>query len=361
MSDLVKLLTGAAGLAAVVGFASPAAAQYYPGYGYNNGGGVVGAIINGVLGGRQYGNQSVRQLWRQRPLCRRPVQPRGRGASRRRLSAMATATTGYTGGGRVVGITGVERSNIGPSRPRRRHVGQLRRLWLQQWRAANLSFSCKVDYRGRIIDLDLDRRTMATTIITAATKPDGWLKDAPGPKAPAHFSVSARLRATSAICSATGAPAAFEPHLAMLVAVGGILVDRGRGVAGAAVAGVVEAVDRGEGKALAAVGGKVARREAGKQGAGPHDALFGHDLEDAGLALELEILALHQRVEAAARAQVDLAFGGLIGPRAPPLLDQFGVGPGAPQLRRAWRRASVRSSVHIRPCASPLALLSDAP
>lgn len=53
MSVLVKVLTGAAGLAAAVGFASPAAAQYYPGggYGYNNGGGVVGAIINGVLGG----------------------------------------------------------------------------------------------------------------------------------------------------------------------------------------------------------------------------------------------------------------------------------------------------------------------
>ena len=38
MSSLVKVLTGAAGLAAVVGFATPAAAQYYPGYGYNNGG-----------------------------------------------------------------------------------------------------------------------------------------------------------------------------------------------------------------------------------------------------------------------------------------------------------------------------------
>ena len=55
MSALVKVLTGAAGLAAVVGFASPAAAQYYPGYGYNNGGGVVGAIVNSVLGGGQYG------------------------------------------------------------------------------------------------------------------------------------------------------------------------------------------------------------------------------------------------------------------------------------------------------------------
>jgi deoxyribodipyrimidine photo-lyase len=44
-----------AGLAAVAGFATPAAAQYYPGYGYNNNGGVVGAIINGVIGSGQYG------------------------------------------------------------------------------------------------------------------------------------------------------------------------------------------------------------------------------------------------------------------------------------------------------------------
>ena len=33
MKALTKMLTGAAGLAAVVGFAAPAAAQYYPGHG----------------------------------------------------------------------------------------------------------------------------------------------------------------------------------------------------------------------------------------------------------------------------------------------------------------------------------------
>ena len=65
MKRLIKVLTGAAGIAAVAGFASPAAAQYYPGYGGygDNGGGVIGAIINSVIGyGRYpYGNYGYGQ------------------------------------------------------------------------------------------------------------------------------------------------------------------------------------------------------------------------------------------------------------------------------------------------------------
>lgn len=59
MSTVTKILTGAAGLAAMVGLATPASAQYYPGNGSNNGGGVLGTILNGVLGGGggQYGSQ----------------------------------------------------------------------------------------------------------------------------------------------------------------------------------------------------------------------------------------------------------------------------------------------------------------
>ena len=52
MKALTKILTGAAGLAAVVGVASPASAQYYPqpgyGYGYNNN--TVGQVIGQILG-----------------------------------------------------------------------------------------------------------------------------------------------------------------------------------------------------------------------------------------------------------------------------------------------------------------------
>ena len=63
MSVTTKLLTGAAGLAALVGFATPAAAQYYPGYGYGNNNNVVGAIIGQVLGYGQYpyGNYGYNQ------------------------------------------------------------------------------------------------------------------------------------------------------------------------------------------------------------------------------------------------------------------------------------------------------------
>lgn len=62
MSVKTKILAGVAGLVAAAGVAAPAAAQYYPGnpgYGYNNnGGGILGAIVNQVLGyGRYpYGN-----------------------------------------------------------------------------------------------------------------------------------------------------------------------------------------------------------------------------------------------------------------------------------------------------------------
>lgn len=71
MSALTKIMSGAAGLAALAGVSTPAAAQYgYPsygsqyGYGNNNGLGVVGAII-GALGGSygqyRYGNYGYGQ------------------------------------------------------------------------------------------------------------------------------------------------------------------------------------------------------------------------------------------------------------------------------------------------------------
>ena len=85
MSLKMKMLAGAAGLAAAVGVATPAAAQYYPqpGYGYpgNNQGGVVGQIVNQVLGyGRYpYGNYGYNQYGNQRSAvdqCARAVESR---------------------------------------------------------------------------------------------------------------------------------------------------------------------------------------------------------------------------------------------------------------------------------------------
>jgi len=160
MSVLVKLLTGAAGLAAVAGFASPAAAQYYPnyGYGYNNQG-VVGAIVNSVVGGG-YGNYGGNDRFAI-DQCSRAVQAR--------LGGGYGGYSGYGynngyGGGRVVAITRVERRNSGV---RVRGVatfggrGGYGGGYGYNNGAADLSFSCKVDYRGRITDLDLDRRRPA--------------------------------------------------------------------------------------------------------------------------------------------------------------------------------------------------------
>ena len=166
MSVLVKVLTGAAGLAAAVGFASPAAAQYYPGYGYgsNSGGGVVGAIINSVIGGGygSYGNQGTNDRYAV-SQCSRAVEARlggGYGNNGGYGGYGGYGNNDYGGGGRVVGITRVERRNSGirvrgvaTSGARGGYGG-----YGYNNGGADLSFSCKVDYRGRITDIDLDRR-----------------------------------------------------------------------------------------------------------------------------------------------------------------------------------------------------------
>ena len=58
MTALTKILTGAAGVAVLVGAAAPAAAQYYPPYGGYPGGGYGGGgvidILGQILGGRSY-------------------------------------------------------------------------------------------------------------------------------------------------------------------------------------------------------------------------------------------------------------------------------------------------------------------
>jgi hypothetical protein len=149
MSTLVKLLTGAAGLAAAVGFASPAAAQYYPGYGYGNGG-VVGAIINGVIGGGQYGYGGYGTNDRFAvDQCSRAVEARLGGGYG------GYGYNNYGRGGRVVGITNVERRNSGL---RVRGVASTGGYGGYGYNNGNLTFSCKVDYRGRIVDLDFNRQ-----------------------------------------------------------------------------------------------------------------------------------------------------------------------------------------------------------
>ena len=115
MSVKTKILAGAAGFAALVGFAAPAAAQYYPGYG-------------------GYGGYGYNQ--------------------------------GY-GGGRVLGINRVDRKSYGlkvrgvASSGYNGYDGYGRRGYGSYGynAGADLSWSCEVRYDGRIRDIDIDRRS----------------------------------------------------------------------------------------------------------------------------------------------------------------------------------------------------------
>jgi hypothetical protein len=191
MSVKTKFLAGAAGLAALVGFAAPAAAQYYPGYpgsgyGYGYNQNPVGAIVNSILGyGRYpYGNYGYNQYGNQRVAidqCARAVEARLNGYSGgyygygnvpygggygNPYGGGYGYNRGY-GGGRVQGITRVERKSYG----------------LKVWGVANsgyqgyngygrhgygnygynagadLSWDCEVRNDGRIRDIDINRRS----------------------------------------------------------------------------------------------------------------------------------------------------------------------------------------------------------
>jgi hypothetical protein len=196
MSAKTKILTGATGLAALVGFAAPAAAQYYPGqgygypgtgYGYGNNN-VVGAIIGQVLGYGQYpyGNYGYNTYANQSTVvdqCARAVEARLSGYN---------GTNGYygygnmpyggqygrygnqyaynqygAGGARVQGITRVDRKSYGlkvygvASSGYNGYEGYGRRGYGNYGynAGADLSFNCEVRHDGRIRDININRRT----------------------------------------------------------------------------------------------------------------------------------------------------------------------------------------------------------
>jgi hypothetical protein len=189
MSATLKLLTGAAGLAALVGVATPAAAQYYPGYGYGNSN-PVGQIVGQILGyGRYpYGNYGYNQYASQSNVvdqCARVVQSRlsgGYGAFYGQGYGYNQGYGGYGGynpgyggygynqgygGGSVQGITRVERKSYGlkvygvASSGYRGYQGYGRSGYgnYGYGAGADLSFNCEVNYDGRIRDVNIKRRT----------------------------------------------------------------------------------------------------------------------------------------------------------------------------------------------------------
>lgn len=174
MSALTNILSGAAGLAALVGVATPAAAQYYP----QPNGGIVGAIINGVVNGGRYGqypygnygyNQGYGGQSAAIDQCARAVEARLSGNSYGGFGYRNYGYQGYSNGsgGRVLGITRVERKNYGmkvsgvASSGYNRYDGYNRNGYGSYGysQGADLSFNCKVDYRGGIRDLHVSRRS----------------------------------------------------------------------------------------------------------------------------------------------------------------------------------------------------------
>src|SRR5687767_4169406 len=190
MSVKTKILAGAAGFAALVGFAAPAAAQYYPGYGYgNNNNNVVGQIIGQVMGyGRYpYGNYGYNQGYGNQSMaidqCARAVETRVggyrggyygygnvpygggyRGQYGNPYGGYGNQGYGYGnqgyGAGRVLGITRVERKNYGlkvrgvASSGYSGYQGYGQRSYgsYGYGAGADLSWSCEVRYDGRIRD-----------------------------------------------------------------------------------------------------------------------------------------------------------------------------------------------------------------
>jgi hypothetical protein len=169
MKAVKKLAIGAVGLAALVGASAPAAAQYYPGYGYPYGGSgnVIGQVLNQVLNpyGSQYGYGQYGYGYGANPQlavqqCTAAVQQRlaynggygGYGAY------------GYTNAysnARVLGITRVEQRSSTTTRVRGYATSGMAYGGYGAYGAqapADLTFKCDIDYRGYVRDIDINRR-----------------------------------------------------------------------------------------------------------------------------------------------------------------------------------------------------------
>ena len=188
MKAVSKILLGGAAVAAMTA-AAPAAAQYgypgyggaYPGYGYGNqGGGVIGSILNQILGGRSYG-QNERYAVEQ---CVRAVEYRintrgldNEGGRYRQYGYGYGYNNGYANnyqGARVVSVNQVSRRSDGglkvygyastgmPTRGGNYgyngygydNYGYGQYGYQQQ---ADARFNCSIDRYGRIRDIDAER------------------------------------------------------------------------------------------------------------------------------------------------------------------------------------------------------------
>ena len=185
MKAVSKILAGGVAIAALAS-AAPAAAQYYPGYGYGSGN-VVGQVLNQVLGGSQYGYGYGINSQAAVQRCAAAVEQR----INRDYGYRSNAYGGYGGYGgygnngyaagnaRVLGVTSVERRSNNGLRVRGvatanayasaygnpygggygGYGGYSAYGGYAPQAAGELTFKCNIDYRGYITDIDLDRNS----------------------------------------------------------------------------------------------------------------------------------------------------------------------------------------------------------
>ena len=192
MTNMSKMLIGTAGLAAALTIASPASAQQpYPYANQNSG--VLGAIINSVTGGGygQYpqGNYGYGQVNERQAvsMCAAAAEQRIGGNYRGQPGNgynngyanngyQQGYANGYNGqGARVLGITNVERRNNGALKvsgvaSSGRGYGYGNQGYNNGYnngqgayanQSADLRFTCKVNSRGQVSDVNINRNQVA--------------------------------------------------------------------------------------------------------------------------------------------------------------------------------------------------------
>jgi hypothetical protein len=153
MTAITKFLAGGVAAAALTA-AAPAAAQYYPGYGYPGyGGNPVGQVINQVLGGGYSGYGYNQQALINQ--CTAAVQQRLGGGYG---GYSPYGYNGGYGGGRVLGVSRIEPRGAGGLTIRGVATsGRYGGYGYGGQGQVDLTWKCKTDYRGYIVDIDVNR------------------------------------------------------------------------------------------------------------------------------------------------------------------------------------------------------------
>ena len=219
MTNFTRILSGAAGIAIIAGTAAPAAAQTNYGtydQGYNQNGGMVGQVLNSILGGGRYGAYGQGQDRVAVDRCARTAEAQvtrdyrargygnaygnypqtygNQGYGQQGYGNQPYGQQGYhqAGMARVIGITAVERrqngvkvSGVIDSGLNRNHGAYAQGYagqgyphqsygnqgysspygnayaYGQPAQVADLRFSCRVDFRGYVTDVAIKRNVAA--------------------------------------------------------------------------------------------------------------------------------------------------------------------------------------------------------